>query len=220
MKDIVVIGSGGFSKQVIEIIERINLINQEYTLLGIIDDNKSLVGTEVLGYEVIGDTDYIKLLSQRKKIHGVIAIADGEVRKEITRKLDGVQWESVIHPSAVISDYTKIGEGNIVCAGVIINPEFQMGNHSHINIGSTIGHNVSIIDYVTVMPGSRISGNVTLKSNSMVGTGSTIIQGLIIEENVVLGAGAVVTKNTEPNNLYVGVPAKKKKPLTSLYETK
>ncbi|OLS38881.1 hypothetical protein BTR22_04310 [Alkalihalophilus pseudofirmus] len=210
MKSIVVIGSGGFSKQVIEIIEQINLINQEYKLLGIIDDNKNIVGTEVLGYEVIGDTDYIKHFSQQKEIYGVIAIADGEVRKQISRKLNTLRWVNLIHPSATISDYAKIGKGNIICAGVVINPDFQMGNHSHINIGSTIGHDVSMLDYVTVMPGSRISGNVTLKSNSMVGTGSIIIQGLTIEENVVLGAGAVVTKNTESNSLYVGIPARGK----------
>jgi sugar O-acyltransferase (sialic acid O-acetyltransferase NeuD family) len=216
MKDIVVIGSGGFSKQVIEIIEQLNLINQEYKLIGIIDDNKSLFGTEVLGYEVIGDTDYINRVSKQKEIHGVIAIADGEVRKEINRKLYDVQWVNLIHPSAVVSDYTKIGVGNIICAGVVINPDFKMGDHSHINIGSTLGHDVSMLDYVTIMPGSRISGNVTLKSNSMIGTGSTIIQGITIEENVVLGAGAVVTKNTIPNSLYVGVPAKRQKELTPL----
>ncbi|WP_170289668.1 acetyltransferase [Cytobacillus depressus] len=210
MKNMVVFGSGGFSKQVIEIIEQLNLINQEYKLIGIIDDNNSLIGTEVLGYEVIGNTDFINQYSKQNEILGVIAIADGEVRKRISRKLNDVQWVNLIHPSAIVSNYTKIGEGNIICAGVVINPDFQMGNHSHINIGSTLGHDVSMLDYVTVMPGSRISGNVTLKSNSMVGTGSTIIQGLTIEENVVLSAGAVVTKNTEPNCLYVGVPAKKK----------
>lgn len=215
MKNIVVIGSGGFSKQVIEIIEQLNLINPEYKLLGIIDDNKSLVGTEVLGYEVIGDTDYIKQLSKQQKIQGVIAIADGEIREHISRKLNDVQWVNLIHPSAVVSNYTKLGEGNIICAGVVINPECEMGNHSHINIGSTLGHDVLMLDYVTVMPGSKISGNVNLKSKSMVGTGATIIQGLTIEENVILGAGTVVTKNTKPNYLYVGVPAKEKKSLVN-----
>ncbi|HDR7338322.1 TPA: acetyltransferase [Bacillus cereus] len=215
MKDIVVIGSGGFSKQVIEIIEQLNLIKPEYKLLGIVDDNKSLVGTEVLGYEVIGDTDYIKKLSKQQKIQGVIAIADGEIREHISRKLNNVQWINLIHPSAVVSNYTKLGEGNIICAGVVINPECKMGNHSHINIGSTLGHDVLMLDYVTVMPGSKVSGNVNLKSKSMVGTGATIIQGLTIEENVVLGAGTVVTKNTKPNYLYVGVPAKEKKILVN-----
>lgn len=208
MKDLIVIGSGGFSKQVIEIIEQLNLITEEYNLIGIIDDNKSLIGTEILGYEVIGDTNYINKLSKHRKIYGVIAIADGLVRNNIASKLNEVQWINLIHPSAVISKYNIMGVGNIICAGVIVNPDLQMGNHSHINIGSTLGHDVSILDFVTVMPGSRISGNVTIKSNSMIGTGSTIIQGLIIEENVRLGAGTVVTKDTKPNYLYVGVPSK------------
>jgi sugar O-acyltransferase (sialic acid O-acetyltransferase NeuD family) len=209
MKEIVVIGSGGFSKQVLEIIEQLNLINQKYNLIGIIDDNKSLIGTRVLGYKVLGDTDYIKWYSQERELYGVIAIADGDVRKKISKKLNEVQWVNLVHPSALISKYAKVGKGNIICAGVVINPDFCMGDHSHINIGSTIGHDVSLLDYVTVMPGSRISGNVTLKSNSVVGTGATIIQGLVIEEDVIIGSGAVVTKNTEQNGVYIGIPAKR-----------
>lgn len=207
MKEIVVIGSGGFSKQVIEIIEKRNLINQEYNLIGIIDDNKKLIGTEVLGYQVIGDTDYIKQYSQKKKIQGVIAIADGNIRKRVFRKLKDILWVNLIHPSAVISDYMKIGQGNIICAGVIVNPEVEIGNHCHINIGSTIGHDVKMLDYVTIMPGNRISGNVTIKCNSTVGTGSSIVQGIAIEENVTLGAGSIVLKDLPANCTAVGTPA-------------
>jgi len=213
MKKIVVIGSGGFSKQVIELIEQINTACQEYELIGIIDDNKSLHGTNILGYKIIGDTEYINQFSQQEEVYGVIAIADGEVRKQISQKLKNINWVNLIHPSVILSKYSEIGYGNIICAGVVINPDFKIGNHSHINIGTTLGHDVSISDYVTIMPGCRISGNVLLKSNSMLGTGSTIIQGLTIECNVILGAGSVVTKNTEQNYLYVGIPAQKKKKL-------
>lgn len=208
MKDIVVIGSGGFSKQVIEMIEKINSVKQEYNLIGIIDDNDELMGKEVLGYKVIGDTEYIKQYSKHEKVHGVIAIANGNVRKQISQKLNDVEWVNLIHPNAIISDYFKMGKGNIICAGVIINPECVIGNHCHINIGSTLGHDVTMHDYVTVMPGCRISGNVTLKSNCMIGTGSTIIQGLTIEKYVRLGAGAVLVNNTQRDNTYIGVPAK------------
>lgn len=207
MKDTVVIGSGGFSKQVIEMIEEINLIEQRYNLIGLIDDNKT-VGTKILDYEVLGDTDYLNHCSRNKKIHGVIAISDGNVRMKIVEKLNDVIWINLIHPSAIISKYVEIGHGNIFCAGIVVNPELKVGNHCHINIGCTLGHDVIMEDYVTIMPGSRISGNVTLKSKSVVGTGTSIIQGLTIEKNVTLGAGAVVTKNTKANTLYIGIPAK------------
>lgn len=213
MKELFIVGSGGFGKQVIEIVEKINEINKTFKLVGLIDDNQSLIGNEVLGYKIIGTTDHLKEFSYNNKVYGIIAIAEGNFRRQISKKLDCVQWVNLIHPNAMVSKYVSIGKGNIICAGVVINPECKLGDHCHINIGTTLGHDVSMLDYVTVMPGSRISGNVTLKTNSMVGTGSTIIQGLIIEESVVLGAGAVVTKNTIPNSVYIGVPAKRHKNL-------
>jgi sugar O-acyltransferase (sialic acid O-acetyltransferase NeuD family) len=215
VKDIVVIGSGGFSKQVIEIIEQINFRKREYNFIGIIDDNRELIGSNVLGYKVIGDTDYLEKLSREKKVHGVIAIADGKIRKIIAEKLKKVIWVNLIHPSAVVSKYVDLGVGNIICGGVVINPDFKLGNHCHINIGSSLGHDVNMFDFVTVMPGARISGNVLLKNHATVGTGSTIIQGITIDVGVVLGAGSVTVKNTKPQKLYVGVPARKIKNLPS-----
>ena len=207
MKDIVVIGSGGFSKQVIEIIELINLRKREYSLIGVIDDNKGLLGNYVLGYKVIGDTDYLKEISCKKKIYGVIAIAEGKIRSLIEKKLEKVSWTNLVHPNAIVSRYVDMGVGNIICGGVVINPNLELGNHCHINIGSTLGHDVTMCDYVTVMPGCRISGNVTLQNKASVGTGSTIIQGLTIKQDVILGAGSVTVKETKPGKVYVGVPA-------------
>jgi sugar O-acyltransferase (sialic acid O-acetyltransferase NeuD family) len=211
MKKLFIIGSGGFSKQVVEIVEKLNIQSQEYDLIGLIDDNPSFIGKEVLGYKVVGSTDYLKSFARKHEVCGIIAIADGVVRKRIAKRLNSVKWINLIHPNTSISEYIKMGEGNVVCAGVTINPDCELGNHCHVNIGTTIGHDVSFNDYITVMPGSRISGNVTLKAGSTIGSGTTIIQGLTIEENVTLGAGCVVTKNTTPNSLYIGIPAKQVK---------
>lgn len=208
MKKLFIIGSGGFSKQVIEMVEKINEIKEIYELVGLIDDNKELIGQEILGYKIIGTTDYLNEVSKKKEIYGVIAIADGKIRANLVRKLNSVKWVNLIHPKAIVSKYVKLGEGNIICAGVIVNPMSSIGNHCHINIGSTLGHDVNMSDFVTVMPGCRISGNVVLKKYSMLGAGSIVLQGLTVEENVSIGAGAVVTKNTVSNKVYVGVPAR------------
>lgn len=212
MKELFIIGSGGFSKQVIEIVENINLFAEEFKLIGIIDDNKNLIGKSVLGYEIIGDTDYLKEYCKMKNVCGVIAIADGETRKELSLKLNNVEWVNLVHPNAIVSKYIEMGHGNIICAGVIINPDFKMGNHNHINIGSTLGHDITIFDYVTIMPGSRISGNILIKENCMIGAGAIILQGKTIEKAVVVGAGSVVTKDiTNPGLVVVGNPARKLK---------
>src|SRR5690625_1317689 len=119
MKDIVIIGSGGFCKQVIEIVEEINFIKPKYNLLGVIDDNEQKLDTEILGKKVIGDTDYLNNYSKENMVYGVIAIADGKIRKEISGKLLNVKWLNLIHPKAIVSNYSKLGIGNIICAGVV-----------------------------------------------------------------------------------------------------
>ena len=83
MKPLYIIGSGGFSKQVIEMVEELNKIHKEYDLVGIIDDNLDLIGQTVLGYEIVGDTDYLNEISKKEKVNAVIAIGDGYVRKKL-----------------------------------------------------------------------------------------------------------------------------------------
>ncbi|WP_339251807.1 acetyltransferase [Sporosarcina sp. FSL W8-0480] len=211
MKHIFVIGSGGFSKQVIEIVEEINSSSnrQKYLIKGIIDDDLKKKGKNVLGYEIVGDTDYLKKISSINEINAVIAIGNGQIRKRIADKLLNVNWVNLIHPKAVISKHGNIGIGNIVCAGAIINPMYSIGNHININIGCTVGHDVNLNDFSTLNPGCNISGNVNIEMVSMIGTGSCIIQGIRVGQYSIVGAGAVVIKDVDPFSLYVGVPATK-----------
>lgn len=209
MKELYIIGGGGFSKQVIEIIEDLNIIEKKYQLIGIIDDNTELIGKKILGYEIVGNVKHLEDISNVRDVYAVIAIGNGKVRESIYNKLHNIKWINLIHPKTIISRYAAIGNGNIICGGVIINPECEIGNHCNINIGSTLGHDVTLEDYTTLMPGCHISGYVNVKKHSTIGTGSSIIQGLKIAENTYIGAGASVVKNTEANSIYTGVPARK-----------
>lgn len=209
MKKLYIIGSGGFSKQVIEIIEEMNKVEPTFEFMGLIDDDHYKMEDQVLGYPILGDTDYLKEISEKEEVYAVIAIFKGEVRESIRKNLDQVKWANLIHPKAIVSKYTKLGQGNIICGGTVINPNCSLADHCHINIGSTLGHDVNMDDYVTIMPGANISGNVKIGTYSMVGTGAVILQGLEIEENSTLGAGAVIIKDTKKDSTYVGVPAKK-----------
>jgi len=211
MKNLYIIGSGGFSKQVIEIIELLNKKEKQYLLKGIIDDDESRIGEKVLGYKVVGTTNYLNEISKMNKTYAVIAIANGKIKEKITQGLTNINYVNLIHPNTVLSNYTKIGEGNIICGGVIINPDVTIANHCHINISTTFGHDVELEDYVSVMPGCNISGNVLIKNKAMIGTGSVVNQGLEVGSETMIGSGAVLTKDALKQSLYVGVPAKKEK---------
>lgn len=209
MKKLYIVGSGGFSKQVIEIIEELNKIQPRYHLMGLIDDDKNKLGKKVLGYSIIGTTDNLKNMAEKEELFGVIAIADSTIRNELANKLKLIKWVNLIHPNATVSKYLKLGSGNIICAGTVINPECDIGNHCHININCSLGHDVRINDFGTIMPGSNISGNVHINSKVMIGTGAIILQELNIEKNVTVGAGATVINDIKDSGVYIGTPAQR-----------
>jgi acetyltransferase-like isoleucine patch superfamily enzyme len=59
------------------------------------------------------------------------------------------------------------------------------------------------------MGSAAIAGNVTIEDFATIGTNSTILPNLKIGAGAFIGAGAVVTRDVEPNSVYVGVPARK-----------
>lgn len=208
MKDIVIIGAGDFGKEIAWLIEDINTKEEQYKILGYVDDNKELVGQKLNGYEVIGDADYLNKLSKIRKIYSVISIQSFKVKKLLVDKLKSIKWETLIHPSAIITRTVEIGEGTVITAGNIVSNNVFIGNHCSINLSCTVGHDNRIEDYVSVMPGCNLSGFVTLKEGSYLGTGTKIIQSKTVGNNSIIGAGAVVIKDIPDNCTAVGNPAK------------
>lgn len=91
-----------------------------------------------------------------------------------------------------------------------------------------IGKNVSIATNVTFIPNSEPNNSELLKNiqyvkdklikhdakiivedNVWLGANVIVMPGVTIKEGSVIGAGAVVTRDTEPFSIYVGVPARK-----------
>lgn len=206
MKDIVIIGAGGFGREVAWLIEDINKSKLEWNIIGFVDDNEKIQGSEVNGYRVIGNIDWLK----KQDLFVVNAIGNPTIKKEIINRLDGSKnrYPVLIHPSVIYPQNIEIGEGSILCAGVVITVNVNVGNHVIINISSTIGHDVCIGNYSTILPNVSVSGFVKIDECVSIGTGSAIIQNLSIGKNTVVGAGSVVIKDIEKNSTAVGVPAK------------
>jgi sugar O-acyltransferase (sialic acid O-acetyltransferase NeuD family) len=120
----------------------------------------------------------------------------------------GFRFATVVHPSAQIPATTRIGEGCIIAAGVIIGAHSELGAQVRVNRGALIGHHTSIGDFVTIQPGANIAGACEIGSGSYLGMGSIVIDHLRVGEGSVVGAGAVVTKDVPSNVQVVGIPAR------------
>lgn len=208
LRDLYIIGAGGFGREVAWLVERINEVNPTWNLKGFIDDNESLWGNVEGDYPVLGGCEYLKSLGD---VYAVCAVGSAKVRKIIIGRIkeSNVKFATLIDPSVLVSKRVEIGEGTIICAGTIITVDIRIGNHVIINLDCTIGHDVDIEDFVTIYPSVNVSGNVLIGQCTELGTGTQIIQGKRITANSIVGAGAVVVKNIDEPGTYVGSPVKK-----------
>lgn len=208
LKDIVIIGAGGVGRETALIIEDINEVNQQWNLIGFVDDGKE--ENEIInGYKVLGKLQYLKDYS--KEVYVVCAIANYNVKKMIVEQLKenkNIKFATLIHPSTKLNSTVFIGEGCIVYQNVIITANITIGDHVIISPKAGIGHDSVIENYCSLLWNVNISGNVRLNEGVLVGSGATIIQGLSVGEGSTVGAGAVVIRDIQSNITAVGNPTR------------
>ncbi len=196
MKSIVIIGAGDLGKEVVWLIEDINKYNPTYLILGFLDDDEEKVGSDFYGYKVLGLTDQLKEISIRTPLSAVIAIQDGSIRKKIVeRTKDFDEWESIVHPSAVISSTSPLGKGSIVFPQVTVSVDTRLGGFGLFYIHSTICNDCKIGDYVSVMSGASISERAEVGNECFLGAGSTIHPHKKLGRLVKVGVEATVTRD-------------------------
>ncbi len=208
MKNIVIIGSGGFAKEVAFLIEDINKLQNKWNFLGFIDEK---VGENNGKYQIFQNDEW--LLSYKEEIYVVIGLGNPSLIKKLHDKFSqnhNIHFPNLIHPT-VIGDWEriKIGIGNIICAGNIFTTDIEIGSFNIFNLSCTIGHDSKIGSFNVINPTVNISGGVQLNDEILIGTGSQILQYLEIVDKSIIGAGAVLTKSATEQGIYVGAPAKK-----------
>ena len=194
-KSIWIYGAGGMGKETLWLIEE--MISDKINVLGFVDDYKL--------------DDQFKNLPLLNKIEPnsnvIIAVADSKIRKQI-KENNKFNFVNVIHSNIKIHNSNSIGNGNIICKGVVLTVDIKIGDHVIININSTIGHDATIENFVSIMFGVHISGNVKIGEGTLIGSGAVILPNLSIGKWCKIGAGAVVTKNIPDNSTVIGVPGR------------
>ncbi len=206
-KKVCIVGAGGFGREtlccLIDIIAGTEFKIEEVACF-MVTDNKVKVST-LMGVPVIPFTSF-----DPEKYDVVVAIGDSITRKKVVDSLpENTEYATLIHPTAVMSDWNTIGEGGIITAGVIITCNVKIGNHAQLNLYTTIGHDCEAGDYFTTAPSCNISGSCKFGDGVFIGTNASIKQGVEICNNVTIGMGGVVVKDIIEEGTYVGMPVKK-----------
>ena len=209
MKDLIIFGASGFGREVAWLVERINKVNPTWNLLGFMDDDESIQGTEINGYKVLGKTNNIP---EYPEAYFLCAVGASKTREKIIENMKSIKsdilFATVIDLSVELSELVEIGEGSIICAHTIITVNVSIGSNVIINLDCTVGHDAILEDFVTLYPSVNVSGITHIRKASELGTGTQVIRGKTIGEYSIVGAGAIVVNNIPANCTAVGTPAK------------
>ncbi|MDD3165312.1 MAG: acetyltransferase [Oscillospiraceae bacterium] len=208
MKNLVIIGTGGFGRETANMVEQINRASPEWNLLGLAGEGAQ-PGQTVEGFPILGDLDAVRSLPEKPYL--VIAFADPKNRKRLADALEreGYPFATLIHPDVVCGRRVTIGAGSIVCAKSTFTTNVQIGKHCILNIGTTVGHDAVLDDCVSVMDFCVIAGETHIAAQCYFGLNCMVINLVDIQAPCIFGAGAVVVRNLTQPGTYAGVPARK-----------
>ena len=210
---LVIIGAGGFGREIPEIVDAINTASPgAWELLGFLDDGQPdaerLARLELPHLGAVDGGDDLP-----HGTHFVIGVGSGAVRRKLREAAErrGLVPATLVHPTATVGRDVRIGVGSVLCAGVSVTTNVDLGDFTILNLGVTVGHDTVLEDYVTVHPQAALSGECRIGTDVVMGTSSAIIQGRAVGARTTVGGGAVIVKDLPEDVTAVGAPAK---PLT------
>ena len=208
MKKILIIGSSGHAKVVIDIIEK----EAKYEVIGLLSRDQA-AGEKVYGYEILGKQEELPTLLEGYPIEALfVAVGDNATRAKIAKFLQEnhpkLEVVSAIHPSAIIGKDVSVGAGTVIMAGTVVNPSSQIGRYCIINTHASLDHDCTLGDFASLAPGVTTGGDCQIGAYTAIGIGATILHGIQIGEQTVIGANALVNNNIPPFSVAYGTPAK------------
>lgn len=207
-KRLFIIGAGGFGRELEGYLKEVpDNVEKEYELIGYLDDNPDALHGKYSEYKVVGNITSYPL---EKKDLVLLAIADIPTKIRIYNLLkDKVSFFSFISRDTSIGPNVKIGEGAIVCPGVKLGTDMQLGKMVSLNVDTIIGHDAKIGDFCSFMPNVDIGGGTIVGDNVFMGTKATVAPRLKITSETYLGIGSVSIKDTLEPGTYFGNPARR-----------
>lgn len=209
VRDLVIIGAGGTSREIADAVDAINRREPRWNLLGFLDDDPAKHGTMAEGIPILGSIA-TRVDSGVQFIIGIASWRTPDARRAIVARLGmpPERYATIIHPSAQISAHATIGVGTAVLQNVVITPGTRIGNHTLILQNVTMAHDQIVEDYVTIASGATVAGSVRLRSGCYLGAGCTIMNGVTVNDGALAAVGAVVMNEVPAGRTVAGNPAR------------
>ena len=211
VRPLVVIGSGGFGRETVEAVRAVNAERPTWDLLGFLDDDPALHGTEIDGVPVLGTIDEARTRFEAARL----VVCTGHPGNYFSRKriverlgLPAIRYASVVHPTAVLPTTLELGVGSVLLAQVVATTAVRIGSHVAVMPGVVFTHDDIVEDYATFGAGVHLAGKVHIEEGAYVGSGALVREDRTIGAWSLVGMGSVVISSIPSGQVWAGVPAR------------
>lgn len=200
---LIVLGSGGFARQIPDLIRNINIVRQKYDLIGFLAPFQH---TQRFALPILGNDNKLADIVARY----VIGVGIPQLRQSLDNFATNLGKHSVIltHPQSTTQDRTDLSPGCILMAGARVNTGSTLGRHVLVNANAVVGHDCTISDHTVLSPLSMLGGGTHIGSRVLIGASAVTLPGIRIGDDAVIGAGAVVTDHVPAGRCAKGAPAR------------
>lgn len=197
--------AGSGSREALLAIKQLNEYKQTWKILGFVDKDPKIIGTELDGYPVFGPDHK----EHAKDVYGICCILNPKIRKRLIEEDiegQGLRLATIIHPSVRIPDDFEVGPGSVIMPSVQVSFDVKLGKGVFVLWNALLGHNLRAGDYTTILSSASITGGCTIGENSIIGAGATLNVNVSIGKDSIVGIGTTVLRNVGDNKSVVALP--------------
>ncbi|MGC9451325.1 MAG: acetyltransferase [Oceanipulchritudo sp.] len=208
MKRLVIIGAGGFGREVAQWARACPAWRREWDISGFLDDRPDAMDPfPELGLPILGNTvDY----EPGKDEVFLCALGNPSLRARMRQRFTerGAGFTRLIHESCLVGRGVELDPGVILCPGVVLTCDIHIGANTALNVHTAAGHDARIGADCQISSFCDITGYVRIGDRVFMGSRCSIIPGRRVGEGATVGAGSVVVSNVPPEVTVFGNPAR------------
>ncbi len=212
MLDIVIIGAGGFGRELYEMLWRC-LAPDTHRFKGFLAKDPH----ELAGYGVEAPIlDHPDRYQPQPADRFLLAIGDMDVRRRIVETLvqKGGQFLTLIHPTSVIASTAHIGTGAVIYPYAIVMNQAFVDDFVHLSNYASVGHDARVGKYSLMAPYATLNGFAVIEDEVYMSTHSTVAPEKRVGRKSKVSANSAVMQDVPANSLVYGVPGKQTRIMT------
>lgn len=156
-RNIMIAGAGGFGREAVWTLERINANGGDWRIIGFADDDPAKASASLEGYPMLGSIE--KASRDYPGAAVLVAVSDNSAREQIYRRLRGHDFPVVVDPSADVAPTADLRHGTFIGPQAVVSSGAELGKFVIVHSRAGVEHDSRIGDFNRISAGATVSGH-------------------------------------------------------------